>query len=246
MQHVQSSSIIYFTREYARFRMITGNRPLNDNKIKKIIADIQEGTDILMHVPIICIEKNGLLDIIDGQHRFYVARRLLMPVYYTIASNLTLYQIAKINSNQEKWKPNDFVNCYVQLDDPNYKIMQDLQDKYPVPNTTLISLLQSGKVKDGGGTKDAFERGEFKAKFKEITEQIIADASLFTFSKKFGRQFIKAIIMIRESNKLPMVEIAERVNQFADKITIQDTAKDYCSMLENVFNYNKAKRTTIY
>ena len=246
MQHVESSSVIHFTREYARFRMINGNRPLNAKKIEKIIEDIKEGTNILPYVPLICIEKNNHLDIIDGQHRFYVARKMLHAVYYVVATDLTLYQIAKINSNQEKWKANDFVNCYVQLDNPNYKILQEFQDKYPVPNTSLLSLLQSSKVNDGGGTKDAFERGEFTVLHKDETMAILEDCNRFAFNNKFSRQFIKAIIIIRDGNKLPMLEIADRVNQFADKMILQDNAKDYVNQIESIFNTGKKYRVTIY
>lgn len=61
MQHVESSVKIYFTSDYARFRMINGNRPLNEKKIKKIIKDIEEGTNILPYAPVICFDKGDVL-----------------------------------------------------------------------------------------------------------------------------------------------------------------------------------------
>lgn len=82
MNHVESSIKIYFTREYSLFNMLQGNRELNNAKIKRIKFDIMGGLDVLRYCPILVIEnkQTGRLDIIDGQHRFWVAKEMKSKV----------------------------------------------------------------------------------------------------------------------------------------------------------------------
>lgn len=246
MQHTESSQQIYFTTDYARFKMITGNRPLNAGKIKKILNDIGDGTNVLKYCPILCIEKDGRLDIIDGQHRFYVSRKIGSPVFYTISTSLSLYDIAKINSNTEKWKPSDYVNCYVQLENPHYKTLEGLLDDYPVPISTAISILISGKISGGGRNRDSFERGEFEVKKEDDTRALCESVSKFEFNKKFSRDFMRAIEKVKEGNKISLQELTEKVNANIEKLTPQSSYKDYLFNLENIYNIKKSIRSVIY
>lgn len=246
MQHVESSQKIYECSDYARFRMINGNRQLNASKIKKILNDIDDGTNVLKCCPVLCVENKGRLDIIDGQHRFYVSKKIHSPVYYTISESMTLYDIAKINSNTEKWKANDYVNCYVQLGNPNYKILQSLLDEYPLPISTAIGLLACGKIGGGGRDKSSFERGLFEVKNENEAISLCKAVSQFTFNKKYSRDFMRAIEMVREGNKISLEELTEKVNVNIEKLSNQSSYKDYLLNLESIYNIKKSIRSVIY
>ena len=102
MQHTEASIKLYFTREYARFRMVNGNRQLNDRKINRIMREMADGNDMMRYYPIQVQENKDRLDILDGQHRFWICRHLKRPVYYILVSEeKTMPQIAKVNSNVE-------------------------------------------------------------------------------------------------------------------------------------------------
>lgn len=52
MEHKKSNVVVYQSTEYGKFKFITGNRPLNETKIKRILTDIEKGNDMLKDYPI--------------------------------------------------------------------------------------------------------------------------------------------------------------------------------------------------
>lgn len=247
LQHTLSTVMVFQSTEYNRFRMINGNRQLNEKKINKIINEIQEGNDLLEYYPIQVYEHDGRLEIMDGQHRFYICRKLKRPVFYVIIKRAVgLPEIAKVNSNVEKWKATDFINCYVQLGNEHYIRFRDIMDKYPVPVTTLISMLQSGKVNDGGGTKDSFNLGAFEISHYDQTLQILDICKQFEFSGKFSRSFINAIIRMMEAGLVNITDVIEKVNKHKEEIIATGNWKDFLVNIESIYNKGNRNRVTIY
>jgi len=101
MKLVESSMVkVYFSSEYAEFNMITGNRDLSERKIKKLEKSIKSGTDILKYSPILVTKdkKKDRYTIMDGQHRYFLCKKLKVPVHFIIIPTLSLRQIADIKT----------------------------------------------------------------------------------------------------------------------------------------------------
>lgn len=126
LTHHVSTVQVFMTEEYNNFSMINGNRPLNERKIKRIISEIESGNDMLKYSPIqvrVCDDK---LMILDGQHRFFISKKLNRPVYYILVlEDKTMQDIAKINSNVEKWTDENFINCYLTTGNKNKVLNQN-------------------------------------------------------------------------------------------------------------------------
>ncbi len=98
--HKTSTVAVFQSNDYSLFGMMKGNRPLNQNKIGRIIKEIESGNDMLPYYPIQVRVENGILIILDGQHRFFICKKLTKPVHYIIvAEQKSMVDIAKINSN---------------------------------------------------------------------------------------------------------------------------------------------------
>ncbi len=249
LQHEQSAIPIYWTKEHARFNMILGNRQLDERKIKKIQKDIKEGLNVLRFFPILVKEHDGRLDIVDGQHRFYVARSIGSAVWYIIVNGLTLLQIAKINSNTEKWKPKDFIYLYVQNDNENYKKLQEFMDLTGFPLTTAQKLLSGEKM--GTGTdekkKDNFEHGHFEIDDYDKAVQFYEKLVKFkTFPGWKTGYFITAIEVLLKNGKCDFDDLVEKFNQKPDNLIKQMSVKNYLANLETVYNFRMQSRRTIY
>lgn len=248
MKHTPSAVAVFQSSDYDRFRLITGNRSLNLQKIKKIIADIETGTNLLRYNPLLVVVKDGHLDIVDGQHRFAVCKKLKEPVHYIIAEDLTLYQIAKMNSNTEKWKSEDFINCYKELKNPGYIKLDMLLKKYKSsPVICVASLLHNGTVQVTGheGVTEIFKQGLLEAKHEDRAELLLSTAASVNFSRNMTRDFLCALQRIIDAGVIEIGVLIEKVNANADELIPQTNTKRYIANLEEIANKGKHKRVLI-
>jgi hypothetical protein len=250
MEHSESRVKVYSTTDYQRFRMIEGNRPLNEGKIKKIIKDIEDGIDVLEYYPIQVYERGNLLDIDDGQHRFYIARKLRRPVHYILMrSTLHLSEIAKVNSNVEKWNSKDFINCYVQLNNENYVQLRDFLDKYGLSTTLSVQLLEKGNpdLAGLGGGSEKFQRGEFEVHCLEEADKLAAVATKFSGFKGWkSRSFFIALYKIMVAEKINIKDLVSKVVKNIDKLEPREGYKGYIENLESIYNLGRKDRVIIF
>jgi hypothetical protein len=223
VEHTPSTVMVFQSNDYNKFSMIKGNRQLDMHKIKKILADIDRGTNLLKYVPILVIEQGKKFEIIDGQHRFVVAQKIKHPVHYIIAEKLSLYDIARMNSNTEKWKAKDFIECYSELGNDHYKkLAAFLKEFQGLSTTSAISMLTKGKVNDGGTGLDAFHRGDFVVANEKEAREILTAASQFKFANKYQRAFLQAIARIIAAKVFPIEDLIARVNVDPEQLRLQE------------------------
>lgn len=250
MKHESSVVTVYFTKDYGRFNCINGNRPLNEKKIKKIIDDIDGGLDMLKYCPIVVYERNGRLDIIDGQHRFYVAKTLKSHVWYVLLQEeLTLRNIASVNSRVERWKKDDFVNCNVMQGNEHYTVLREFAEIHGLAYTTSAALLSYGTIKTDGGasTGKLIEDGLFEVKYKKEAEAVMVDVNRFAPAtwRRTGA-FICALCKIRTAGLVPIADVAEAFVKHSDKIIQQKNVKGWMHQMEIIMNIGKGKRVLLW
>lgn len=251
INHTESTVRVFFSNDYGLFKMIAGNRELNERKINKIMDDIKAGIDVLKYYPIQVREHDGRLSILDGQHRFWIAKKLGRAVYYILlGEERSLYDIAAINSNTEKWKVRDFLNCYVNLENPHYKELDEFMKKYGLSATLCVKLLADGVPGYGAGGNDAtetFQRGAFKV-FARAQAHSLAEACAnfndFRYAK--NANFFLAIHKIIAAGKVDIMEIVKKYNDHKDELIKQPSWKEYITNLENIYNKRRQSRTIIY
>lgn len=250
MQHTDSSVKVFFTNEHAKFRMVNGNRQLNEGKINRIIKEINEGNDMLRYYPIQVQENKDRLDILDGQHRFYICKKLKRPVYYIIVTEKkTMPEIAKINSNVEKWKPTDYLNCYIQNGNNNYVVLRDYMEKTGIALHTALKLLHSGNPGTEGTLPDLasnFHNGHFEVKYLPEAEDLFTNISMFRdFPAYASRGFCIAIYRIAKAGLITIADLAQAYKKRPEMLTMQPNYKGYVNTLEQIVNVGKQKRIVI-
>jgi hypothetical protein len=251
MQHQESEVKVYQTTEYSRFKFINGNRELNEQKINRIVADIEAGIDVLKYYPLVVREKDDRLEIDDGQHRFYISKKLKRPVYYIVApEERKLVDIAKINSNTEKWKTKDFIHCYTQQGNEHYVKLNEFMTVYELSATLAIKLLGDGEPGYGGGGRDGqqkFHRGEFQANHYDEAVKITEACRQFKDFKNWkSASFFLAIYKIMKAGKVTIDELAEKYQGHKDQLTEQPGPKEYIANLEMIYNKRRHERVIIF
>ena len=90
------------TNDYSMFETLLGNRTINMKKVEQISNDVQNGFNMLEYFPILVKDNSGKFGIIDGQHRFEVSKLNNLPVYYLIANDISLKQIALYDFSRQR------------------------------------------------------------------------------------------------------------------------------------------------
>lgn len=250
MKHTASEITVYKTKDYSRFEFIEGNRGLNHNKIKNIIAEIEAGNDVLKYNPIL-VEKNGnKLRVPDGQHRFFISKKLGRYVYYIIMDEKkTMAEIARVNSNVEKWSQKDFINCYITQGNKHYKKLKEFIDLYKINVGTSLRLLTFGQPGTEGSNTELtkqFENGMFEVKTWDQAAAIADNVKKFqSFPFHTDRGFVIAIYKIIKADLITIDTLLDAYNKNPDKLEKQASYKQYLYNLEQLVNVGKQKRIVI-
>lgn len=247
--HKVSTVQVFCTDDYNNFSMITGNRGINANKVNKIIKEIESGNDMLQYYPI-QVRVNGKLEILDGQHRFFICKKLKRAVHYIIVHEVKqMTDIARINSNVEKWKPQDFINCYVQQNNSDYIKLQEFLSLYKINIGTSFRLLAHGSPGTEGSEvkeRETFESGKFEVKHWEKAVVIAEACKKFQpFPYWTDRAFVIAITRIKKADLITIDDLAEACSKNPGMLEKQHSYKAYINNLEQVANKNKHKRIVI-
>jgi len=246
MIHTMCNTPIYFSKDYKQFTFLTGNRAINEKKVKNIIKDIDAGLNMLRYCPIVVTKD---LKIIDGQHRYFVSKTLKQPVFFVIAEEVSLHEVAKINSRTERWKPIDFVKCYMEGGNDNYKILHHFVTSFKMPVSSAIFILVNGTAgnKGNGREQEKFERGEFVASYVSEAQDIMTNAITFKdFPSITSKSFLQAIALIMRKGLCDWDIMHQKYNMNPAALKIQSTAKQYLANLEEVYNFKNSIRKTIF
>ncbi len=250
LTHHPSAVAVFKSPDYENFTMIKGNRPLNQKKIDRIIKEINAGNDILDISPIHVKLVDEKLAIMDGQHRFFIAKKLKRAVHYIIVPDQkTMHEIAVNNSNVEKWKQQDFINCYIQNGNEHYIKLQVFIDLYNFNIGTSVRLLSNGTPGTEGTNQvltEIFEYGNFKVTHWDESVKIAEMCKLFAASPIYNdRSFVIAIYRIYKAGIVTIESVAEAFRKYPELLIKQVNYKNYIINLEQIANKNKQKRIVI-
>jgi hypothetical protein len=237
---------ILSTRNYDIFKFLHNNRELARGHVEALRKAFEE-TGNLTRVQPILVNEN--MQIIDGQHRFTVAKELGEPIFYIVSPGLTVTDARSMNILHRNWTIDDFARSYADGGDSNYIRYLILLDTFNVSHTTLLSYINNEKKER--------QYSEFRAgDFSFTSEQ--QDAAIDKLSKlteileflPVGRDnhFTLAylqVLNVPDFNQKRMLTKAKRLGgQFKRYATIVD----YLRALEELYNYQhtEANRVRLY
>lgn len=252
MNHTKSKVIVFQTTDYKLFENMDGNRPLNKKKISRIIEEIKSGNDILDQVPVLVKETKNKLQVVDGQHRVDIAKQLKRPVHYIIkAEDMNLYNVAKVNSNVEKWSDQNFIDAYVKAGNNNYSQLDKFHKKYGFAVGVCLTMLTHGGLKAdfsaSAQISKEFQNGSFEVKkLKEATQLAEICKQFEDFPGWSSRNFVVAISKIIVANKCELDILLRKFKANIKALEIQRTWRSYLTNLEEIYNAGNSKRRVIY
>ena len=245
---------IQTTRDYGKFRRLTGNRGVEQKRVDKLVDSIRKIGWISN--PIIVNEK---MEIIDGQGRFEALKYLGMPIEYHVVKMADGLNVCRMMNNRvKKWDTGNYVDSYAETGTKDYIRVKQLMEYFNVPLEVVIMAREVKKgVYTGCGKYYRLMR-EGKLTFSE--QDFIEVSRILNIYIKYRKPFERFTGRTNNKDRVIMYIIyyAEKYgNVDHDKLaeslmscdpqTVYNTSFDrLLESVQNVYNFNKPKRTRLY
>ncbi len=186
---------IKITTNYGKFKFLVGNRDLNPGHLSALEMSMSKW------IAIFFVLINELGDIIDGQHRYNILRKMGLPIPYVIQRGLRLEHAIALNSIQGgglKWKEQNYIKSWYDLGYEEYSSVLEFLDQYNLPNTGM-KMMMARTLKLGREFRDSYLGGSFICEDWKAAHK---DARFISgFKEHFGRYrsmiFVKAMLKIK-------------------------------------------------
>lgn len=145
------ASKAYWTGNYDMFKLIEGNRIVDENHVKRLMKMMEKGFDGTRPIKV-----NERMQVTDGQHRLEAARRLGIDVAYVVSDGAGLEDCIEDNSGRKSWTDLNFINAYAELGRTDYIYMRNLIKQFSkLPMRAIVGALRTGST-------DVIRRGTLK------------------------------------------------------------------------------------
>lgn len=222
---------ILSTTDYSIFKEITSNREVNEPHVLSLTKAILEKN--MLEINPIIVNEN--YEIIDGQHRLEAAKRLNVPIYYMVSSEVNKTDISRLNSHSLKWSVMDYINYFTIEKAPGFDKLSHFLNEFPFISPSMaIRLIQKFDLKS-----TEYKNGRIDtSNYEQAVEIGNVVKSFLNFSQvALDKTFIVAIKTIISTGKYDH-ETMKRKLEFQPRSLVKCVnAKQYIELLEEIYNY---------
>lgn len=221
------------TTNYDLFKFIPSNRPRNNGNVNRIKESMQK-LGFLDSRPVI-VTQDFL--IIDGQHRFWAAKELGIPVTYAIETIDPLTAMIELNRNQDIWRLNEYINHFANAGSKCYQELVNFDNTYKLgPSASIIVCAGTNAMQTIKSGADF----EVNDKRNEIAEFVLNAAIVLPFAKR--TEFVRAATTLF---KIASKKDCDKVLKNIAIIKEQVRKTGYLIIFENIINKGKPTNSRI-
>lgn len=240
------------TREYWRFKLLKGNRSFH--KHGEALRPSIRADGIIEPITV-----NEKFEVIDGQGRLYAAEKEGCSVPYIMLQGLTIDDCIKVNKGRTNWKDIDYIENYAISNSEDYKILQQLINKYgrhlafggiPIQTIVLASNgydmahrdLISGKYR----YKKSMEPLILKA-FDRLSQlvEIIGSTKYDTRKTEFMKAFLYTWGIVPNFDEMRLISNLKKYN-FNSRICPPSSSLPTCmAAIESIYNFRLKEENKI-
>src|SRR3990167_4806643 len=231
------------TKDYSIFEMHEFNR--NIHKTKKLEASLKRH-GWLSRYPAACVQgKNGKVKIEDGHHRFDLAKRLGIAVWYVIASAGDTTP-AEIQFTGLVWSAQDYADAHAKSGKSEYIELLRFKKAHGLTLGASISLL-AGETPGSGNKVTALKLGELKLsedrRYAKSVVRITDRCRDHGLGFGTSSAFVGAIGRCLRVPEFDPDILLHRLDLYASNLRKQGTVDEYLNQIEALYNYMaKGKR----
>ncbi len=231
---------VKWTKDYDQFKRINYNRDVLDTS--KLVDSMNEYGFLL---PIL-VNQNFM--IVDGQHRVEAARKAnvsLSYIQFDFDEDKLPILISTVNSTSSKWKLQNFINMWADLEKEDYIYLNNLMDKYKVNLSTLLGAIggrgshATKRIKKGAFELTGAQRQRSEKKLNMMVEIRELDEKYNSFNMGSFSAAIMSCITHPDYNHEQMLN---QLNRQPGNISKCPIPGDYIKQIEDVYNFGKKTR----
>jgi hypothetical protein len=223
------------TKDYTMFKPSSFNRDVA--KIKSLEASFQKHGWIDAY-PLHVHQNGGRQYIIKaGNHRFYVAQKLGIPVKYVVSDDDAT--IHELEISTRPWMLNDYLVSYCRQGRKDYVCVEKYCNETGISAAAAISMLGGHGASSASLSGPIFKGGKFVVKSTSHAENV---KDIVLYLKRCGVSFASTLNLVRAISKLVFVprfdvdHMKHKIKQFASFIEKKATVDQYLDMLEDLYN----------
>lgn len=206
---------IYHTQNFSIFSIPLNQRDCNARTAKKLLEAVKNKN--LLHISPIIV--NSQFQVVNGQNRLYVAKKLDLPIYFFIAEGVTEQDIA-LSTTTRGWMLKDFLKFYSTYN-PEYVVIKELYEQFNFPLNFIIRKCSTFVT-----AADLFRKGEYKIQKNkdDIKTTFIFMKAVYDISKKYLKQKeisvngLAAIYKLVGNDNYDSTKMLRKINLYPDDI----------------------------
>ncbi len=228
---------IQATKNYALFSRSAQNRDTDIKRHKGLMRSMQK-YGFLPCFPIVCTrDKNGGMEVKEGQHRLAIAQSLGIQVWYVVVD--TDFDVAEINNTAKGWKLRDYAEVHARNGVAAYEDGLRFADEYKLTIGTAFSLLAGTTCRRQ--YMPSFIAGTFKVKDRTWAASVAGIyAPLLGMAKCLRTaRFVEACMAVCRVKGFDQKRLIGGAERCREKLVAYSTRDAYLDMLEQLYNFGR-------
>ena len=235
---------IMITNNYDKFKIIEGNRNVDEPKVRKLVDSMKEKQ---LMIPILVNEN---YEIIDGQHRFTASSRLGFPIYYTVVEGYGINEVKKANLITTTWNLDAFLNLYCSDEKEEYLLFNTFVEEYNLSIFGLLNIYNHISGESMRKLQTDFKSGNFTFNGEENRILDFLDSLSIFDDVKNNRnlQLLKAYTTLYFRDEFDLSIMKSQMNKLGYKLNEKfDKSKDgFLDVLTNkIYSYRPSGKNKL-
>jgi hypothetical protein len=234
------------TKSYDIFKKFPGNRSHTESVVFTLMESIKEH-NLLSERPIMVNEQ---MEVIDGQHRLEAAKRLGIPIYYTINKKLKPHDIILLNT-QHNWNLENYLQYWANEQVEDYVKLKNYVQTSGISFKILMRILMQDKSRN---RYEEFKKGNYKFPGEEeITKvtQHIENAKVIVeyiraktgneYPQLFTPTFYKWLIIFLSHPSVDFNTFMHKLPYRIELLRPCASGKEYLEIFRIIYNFRSQK-----
>lgn len=242
---------VYEESDYTKFKFLDGNRGTNEVHLKRLKLSVEEYGQLKCPIMV-----NSKMEIVDGQHRYAIARALGLPIYFIINDDYGIEEVKILNTNMKNWGKSDYLKMYCDQKKPEYLLFEKYRNhfswttrngnkKYTFTNTAIEELLAANMSKD-----KYFEKG--KLIIRDYDDTLNIGIYIREIGESCDIRNYKSLAFVRTMNfflrhpQFDRIHFAKKLKLYSKTLVGCSRVEEYRAAVSEIYNKNSRNKIKFF